>query len=141
MSAPSGGPELATYEDDPSIVAGVVLLGALIAAGAFLSFVGGMKVVIGFGSGTGAFAALFALGYIALGLGIVMRRETARQIYVWLAVIGVILSVVSFGVTGLITIVTHPSGFAALTAILFGLLVSVVPLYVLTRPSVKLVFH
>ena len=81
--------------DDNMLVIAVVILGALIAIPAVLSLIG--SVAISFGkqaASGGTVASLFDLGYLALGVGLMMRRELARQIYVVLAIISLIFLVI-----------------------------------------------
>ena len=118
---------------ESSVILGVRLMAAWIVLGAFWRFVAG-GAALGFGSGAGLMTAIFSAAYIGLGLGIFMLMEAARQVYVWLAVIGIVLSVVGAGVSGLLT-----GGLGV--AVFAGLFVAVIPLYILTRPSVKRVFH
>lgn len=85
----------APTRDDSMIVIAVVILGALVAVPAFLGVVGSVSISFGNQAASGgAIASLFDLGYIVLGIGLMMRRELARQVYVVLAIVSVIFLVI-----------------------------------------------
>jgi hypothetical protein len=114
----------ANTRDDSLIVAGVVVLGLLVAIPALLSLLGAVALSVD-GRG-GMIAGLFSVAYTALGFGLILRIETARGIYVVLAVIGLIIQ-----------------GIATLAGVgsVAGILLMLIPVIFLTRPGVKRVFR
>jgi hypothetical protein len=76
------------------ITIAVMALGAFIAVPALVSLVGWAKVIsFGYISGTSAFVTVTDVLYLLLGVGIVLRKELARIVYVFFAVIGLLLTV------------------------------------------------
>jgi hypothetical protein len=85
---------------DPIIIA-VTILGALIAIPALLGLLGSINLSFGRNSNGSTLSALFDLAYLAIGIGLIFRREQARQIYVVLAVISLIF--LAIGAIGVLT--------------------------------------
>jgi hypothetical protein len=77
------------------IVAIVMAIGAFIVVTAALSLIAWIRVLMlpGTSSGSSILGPILTGGQVLLGLGILMRRELARQIYVVLAVISLVFSV------------------------------------------------
>ena len=83
---------------DPVIIA-VTILGVLIAVPALLGLLGSVNLSFGQQSNGSALNKLFDLAYLAIGIGLIFRREQARQIYVVLAVISLLfLAIGAIGV-------------------------------------------
>ena len=81
---------------DGPIVAGVVVLGALIAIPAFLGIIGSISLSFGRATSGSAFAGMIDLAYLALGVGLILRRERARRFYVALGVLGLVVLAIGF---------------------------------------------
>lgn len=76
------------------IIAGIWLIGAFIAIPAALSIFGIVRI-LGYGGGAvGSLAGAVDILYVLVGIGIALRKEMARVVYVVLAVIGLIFSVI-----------------------------------------------
>jgi hypothetical protein len=84
---------------DPIIIA-VTILGVLIATPALLGLLGSVDLSFGRQSNGSALSKLFDLAYLAIGVGLIFRREQARQIYVVLAVISLLF--LAIGAIGIV---------------------------------------
>jgi|GEM_PF-2733790 len=81
--------------EDSRIVIAVMVIGALIAAQALLGLLGSIGTSFGAAKSGSAFAGALCIAYVILGVGLVLRKELARQAYVVLAVISLILLAVA----------------------------------------------
>ncbi|HXB16951.1 MAG TPA: hypothetical protein VNV44_14545 [Solirubrobacteraceae bacterium] len=116
---------------DGTIATVATVIGALVAIPALLALLGTAAIRLG-GSSTGTgIAAIFDFAYLLLGVGLMMRRELARQIYCVLAVISLVLDLGGVILGG----GHHLAGYLA------GLLLTGALLYFLTRPDVARAFH
>jgi hypothetical protein len=135
---PVARPE-ATRSSSPErsrIVMAVVVLGAFITIQALVSLVGSAQLLSYGHAGVGGLATIFDVGYVLLGVGLVIRREPARVIYVVIAIISLI-----FAVLGTIAIVAASQAYAVNYAgLVLVYSLALFPLVFLTRPSVKAVF-
>lgn len=80
----------APSREDSWIVIAVMIVGALIALPAFLGLIGSASISFTNARSDTAYAVAFDLAYLILGVGLILRRELARQVYVVLAVISLI---------------------------------------------------
>jgi hypothetical protein len=88
-------------EDADPIVIAVTIVGALITISALLGLLGSVNLSFGRHADGSTIGALFDLAYLALGIGLIFRREQARQVYVVLAVISLIF--LAIGAVGVVT--------------------------------------
>lgn len=74
------------------IILGVCTLGGLIVIPCLLALIGSADFSFGGNvSSANGFGTFIDLCYLALGAGLILRRETARQIYLILGVLGILL--------------------------------------------------
>ena len=117
----------------------VIALGALIAIPALLGLVIGTTYLsYGFLGGGAAVLAAIDLLYLLLGVGLMARRELARSAYVVLALVGLVLNVV--GLVGFVALQPGGAGHGEYAGLLLGFIVSTLPLWFLTRESVRETF-
>lgn len=132
---PVFGGEPPRPEYDRKVIA-VVVIGALIAFPALLSLLGSAAVSLDGSTGGSSLSVGFDLAYLVLGVGLMMRRELARQVYLVLATIGLIF----LGIA-ILVVIAGGAGHTSLAELLPGLLLTVIPMYFLTRPDVAKLFH
>jgi len=87
----------ANSSNNSAIITGVAILGgliALVASGSLLAWINSTTVP-GVNAGARIIALLISGGSLLLGIGIIMRREIARVIYVFLAGVALLFSVFS----------------------------------------------
>ncbi len=109
-------------------------LGALTAISGAVGLLGGVHV-LAFGSiSTGGSFVFVNVFRLLLGAGILMRKEIARRVYVFVAVVGLV-----FAVIGSFLYLATAQGARTIDflAVLVGLALDVVPLALLTSASVK----
>ena len=117
----------------------VIALGALIAVPALLGLlIGTTYLSYGFLGGGAAVLAAIDLLYLALGVGLIARRELARSAYVVLALVGLVLNVV--GLVGFVALQPGVASHGEYAGLLLGFIVSTLPLWFLTRESVREIF-
>jgi uncharacterized membrane protein len=85
----------APSRDNGPLVIAVMIVGALVALPALLGLLGSASISFGASKGGTTFGALIDIAYVILGVGLMLRRELARQVYVVLVVISLILLTVS----------------------------------------------
>ncbi len=132
---PLFGGEPPRPEYDSKVIA-VIVIGALVAVPALLSLLGSAAVSLDGSSGRSSVSIGFDLAYLALGVGLMMRRELARQVYLVLATIGLIF----LGIAALV-VIAGGAGHISLAELLPGFLLTVIPMYFLTRLDVAKLFH
>ncbi|HUA12415.1 MAG TPA: hypothetical protein VMA83_10460 [Solirubrobacteraceae bacterium] len=81
--------------DDGAIVLGVMLLGLVIAGSSLLALLGTITTPSYSATGGKALFTVVECGELMLGLGITLRVDLARQLYVVLTSIGIVLGVVA----------------------------------------------
>ena len=117
----------------------VVALGALIAIPALLGLlVGTTYLSYGFLGGGAAVLAAIDVLYLMLGVGLMARREMARSAYVVLALVGLVLNAI--GLVGFVALQRGVAGHGEYGGLLLGFIVSTLPLWFLTRESVREIF-
>src|SRR5271154_3771297 len=81
--------------ENPLAVGSVVVLGFVIATAAALTLLGAITAPSYSATGGKTVFTLVACGDTALGIGIILRLDLARQIYVVLTSIGVVLAAIA----------------------------------------------
>lgn len=118
---------------DGKVIA-VIVIGALIAIPALLSLLGSAAVSLDGSTHKSSVSVAFNLAYLALGVGLMMRRELARQVYLVLASIGLFF-------LGIAVLIVIAGGIdVPLASLIAGVLLTVIPMYFLTRPDVAKLF-
>jgi hypothetical protein len=112
----------------------VIALGTISVLSGLAGLTGGVHL-LAFGSiSSGGSFVVVNIARVALGMGLVMRKELARRIYVFLAVVGLV-----FGVLGGFLELATASGPHAvdLLAVVIGVAMDLALLALLTSPRVK----
>jgi hypothetical protein len=109
-------------------VVAVMAIGAILVLGNLAGLLAGSGIDR-FGGASGDGLAGFQIAGLVLGIGLVMRNELARRVYLVFAVVGVVLTVISSS--------SYTGSFASY---LLGLAVDVVTVALLIHPSVKRAF-
>jgi hypothetical protein len=85
---PEGIAEQTPRRDDSWIIIAVIAIGALVAISGFLALID--RATFGDTNFGAAFGGLFDFAYLIVGVGLMFRRELARQVFIVFAVIALI---------------------------------------------------